>query len=81
MTKIQTMRAELSGVALAALAVQGGDYPGFVVQAPNSMTAASRRLFLAELRARGVIGERDGLTVIGSGLVARLRAELLDSLF
>lgn len=80
MTKIEAMRKALSAEALAALATQGGEYPGFVVQI-NVLGASAQRRVLAELNIHGVTGPNDGLTIMGSGLVGRLKAELLDSLF
>ena len=80
MSKIEAMRKILSGAARDSLAAQAGEYPGFVVQVNTSRPEVHAAL-LAELRAHGVIGPNDGLTVLGSGLVAKLRAELLDSLF
>jgi len=79
MTKIEQMRKALSPLALADLATQGGEYPGFVVQINPARPDRARAL--AELRVHGVVGPNDGLTIIGSGLVARLKAELLDALF
>ena len=81
MTKIEAMKRALSAEALAELGVQGGEFPGFVVQIDPTKDARSTRLLLAELRAHDVIGPNDGLTIIGSGLVAKLKAELLDALF
>lgn len=78
MNKIETMKRKLSSGSLAVLAGLGGETPGYVVTAPTYPVSAA---VLAELRDAGVIGPNDGLTVIGSGLVAKLRAELLDSLF
>lgn len=79
MNKIEQMRKALSPSTLADLAKQGGEYPGFVVQINPAQPDKARAL--AELRVHGVIGENDGLTILGSGLVARLKAELLDALF
>lgn len=73
MSKIQQMRTALGAEALAALAGTRGEHAGAIVLAPVGV--------LAELRVHGAIGERDGLTVLGSGLAGRLQAELLDSLF
>lgn len=87
MTKIEAMRKALSAETLAVLSGQGGDYPGFVIVLPLWLTRAGKepnefgRSMLAELRVHGVIGPNDGLTIIGSGLVAKLRAELLNALF
>ena len=80
MTKIEKMRQVLSAEALAALSTQAGEYPGFVVQVDRRYYLIARSI-LAELRIHGVTGPNDGLTIIGSGLVGRLKAELLDSLF
>lgn len=72
-SKIEMMRKALSDRALVCLAGQRFDYPGGVVQGEASL--------LAEMRMHGVIGENDGLTLLGSGLAGRVQAELLDALF
>ena len=73
MTKIEQMRKALSADAREALAVAKSDNIGTVVEAGPSV--------LLELRMHGAIGERDGLTILGSGLAGRLQAEKLDLLF
>lgn len=74
MTKIQAMRSALSTEALAVLSLAGSDKIGFVVQSGNESV-------MTELRKVGVIGERDGLTILGSGLAGRLQEEALNALF
>lgn len=78
MSKIEAMRKALSAEAIDALSGLAGEYPGFVVERP--LRACGERVMI-ELRKVGVVGDNDGLTVIGSGLAGRLRAERLDALF
>lgn len=67
MNKIEAMRAALSETAIRALTLAGSDNQGYVptghVVTPAVMT---------EFRKAGVVGERDGLTRIGSLLAGKL---------
>lgn len=81
MTKTEVLRTKLSDVALEVLAGQSFEHIGHSIELPPTMPMSSRRLVLAELYSIGVIGDADGLTISGSGLVSRLRAEKFDALF
>jgi hypothetical protein len=76
MGKIEAMRKALSAEALRALAEAGSPNQGFV---PTGHAVTPE--VLAEFRARGVVGLRDGLTMIGSLLAGRLIEELYDARF
>lgn len=79
--KVEAMRKVLSEQARSFLAEQRGDTIGLTVQADPRMPVEDQARVLAELRIHGAIGERDGLTIVGSGLAGRLQAERLDALF
>lgn len=76
MSKIQEMRKILSPSALAALETLGGEHIGYVVDVHPSKASV-----MTEFRKAGVVAEHDGLTVLGSGLAAVMRAEYLDRMF
>ncbi len=76
-SKIEAMRRALSSEALAALLAARDSHQGTVVTSGRPVS----RALLAELRIHGAIGERDGLTVIGSLLAGRLQHEAFEAAF
>ena len=72
--KVETMRGSLSAVALAALGLVRSDRIGAVVQVRDLAV-------MTELRKAGVVGENDGLTIVGSGLVGELQEAALKAMF
>lgn len=74
MNKIDAMQLKLSESALERLSLTGRDYIGAVVQIDDEAV-------MTELRVHGVIGEDDGLTVLGSALAGRLQAQALEAMF
>lgn len=76
MSKIQAMRKALSPAALAEVETLGGERVGYVVNLHPSKAAV-----MTEFRKVGMLGERDGLTEVGSLLAALMRAEYMDRAF
>jgi hypothetical protein len=72
---VSEMAKQIKNIPGCAEAIEGtrGSHVGTVVQAEPDT--------LAGLRLAGVIGEKDGLTVKGSALAARMQSEYLDRMF
>lgn len=81
MNKIAAMKAKLSNEAREVLAGLGGEHIGYVVRMNPSVPLPTQRAVLAELYALGVTATNDGLTIMGSGVAAQLRAEAFDAAF
>lgn len=67
MNKIEAMRAALSETAIEALTLAGSDNQGYVPTGKWVTPAV-----MTEFRKTGVVGRRDGLTMIGSLLAGKL---------
>ncbi len=74
MTKVQAMRAAIGAEAFNALGFTRSSRIGAVVQLQSLAV-------MRTLRVHGVIGENDGLTIVGSALAAQAQAAVEDSLF
>lgn len=76
MNKIEAMRAALSETAIEALTLAGSDNQGYVPTG-HVVTEAVK----IEFRKAGVVGERDGLTMIGALLAGKLIRAYEDAAF
>ncbi len=74
MSKVLKMKRSISEKAFIALGHSGRTAIGQVV----SLRDASA---MAELRREGVVGENDGLTIIGSGVAAMAQEFVYDLAF
>lgn len=70
MSKIEAMRAALSETAIEALTLAGSENQGYVPTG-HAVTPA----VMVEFRKAGVVGRRDGLSMIGSLLAGKLIGE------
>lgn len=74
MNKVLKMKRALSAEAFITLGYAGVTKIGSVVSLADGEV-------LAELRVHGVIGENDGLTIIGSGVAAMAQEFVYDLVF
>lgn len=74
MSKVQAMRKAIGDEAFVALGYAGVTHVGSVVQLGSLAV-------METLRVHGVVGEHDGLTIIGSGVAMQAQAHVEDLLF
>jgi hypothetical protein len=74
MSKVQAMRAAIGDEAFRALGFAGVVRVGAVVVLADEAT-------MDVLRVHGVIGKRDGLTLVGSILAEMARGAVEDAMF